>query len=134
MWASRDLSHSAHYARSAARCRSLQAPPYSSLALMLRSRAQRGVSKHGRHGPPHPSRRRLRRLLWMRADSDLGGSASQNLYRETLAPDRPRRLDHPRELGALLRRAQRIAGGAAGEAALRADRQPVEVDMPARLV
>jgi tripartite-type tricarboxylate transporter receptor subunit TctC len=40
----------------------------SSLALMLRSRAQRGVSKHEGHGPPSPSRRRLRRLLTMRAE------------------------------------------------------------------
>jgi NitT/TauT family transport system substrate-binding protein len=61
----------------------------SSLALMLRSRALsastrvfdalwRGVSKHEGHGPPHPSRRRLRRLLRMKAEVEPRRSG-QNL-------------------------------------------------------
>jgi NitT/TauT family transport system substrate-binding protein len=61
----------------------------SSLALMLRSRALsastrvfdavwRGVSTHEGHGPPHPSRRRLRRLLRVRAEVEPRRSG-QNL-------------------------------------------------------
>src|SRR6185369_13645422 len=52
----------------------------------------------------------------------------------SLLPDRARGIDHELELGALVRFAQWIAGGAAGEAALRADGKPIKIDMPRRLV
>src|SRR5216683_4979336 len=51
-----------------------------------------------------------------------------------LCPDRARGIDDEPQLGALVRLAQGIAGDAAGEAALRADRQAVEIDVPRSFV
>src|SRR5215831_20520714 len=51
-----------------------------------------------------------------------------------LLPDRPRGIDEEPQLRALVRRGERIAAGAAGEAALRANRQPLELDVLRRFV
>src|SRR5919197_6697102 len=65
--------------------------------------------------------------------SALPASHSSRMYRRkrraTLRPDRACGLDDQAELGALVRLAQWIAGNRAGEPALRADGEPVEIDI-----
>src|SRR5262249_38311975 len=53
---------------------------------------------------------------------------------KTLNPRSPGRSPPPAAACAFVRFAQRIAGGRAGEAALRRDGQPVEIDVARRLV
>src|SRR5579875_586332 len=49
--------------------------------------------------------------------------------RSDLTPDRTRRINNQLQFPALVLFAQRIAGNRAGEAALRAERQPLKVDI-----
>src|SRR5262245_13037703 len=74
-------------------------------------------------------RRRLRQLT---RHAIGNGKGSRHLKRST--PDRLGGLHPQPQLGAFVLFAQRIAGGGAGEAALRRDSQPVEIDVTRRLV
>src|SRR5262249_60661405 len=53
---------------------------------------------------------------------------------QPLSPNRARGVHHQPQLRALVRLAQRITSSAAREAALRADRQPLEADVLRRFV
>src|ERR1700758_4720009 len=65
-----------------------------------------------------------------------GGSAetTTTVLPQPLSPNRARGVHHQPQLRALVRLAQRIASRAAREAALRADRQPLEADVLPRFV
>src|ERR1700750_2385240 len=61
-------------------------------------------------------------------------SAAERLYSSSLAPNFARKRNHKPELLLLHLRRDRIAGVDAGEAALRTDREPVEVDVSRRVL